>query len=199
MAELASDRQELEARSGRGNTQSLTCVVTAEELIKELGPPRGTSVILTLDTRISRRIWVTWLSVPTPRHSTTSEHWRWARSRKTGWLQSRREEGEGMQWLDSLQHTLVHLLVLQSTDWPCCCPCSVPSPAVRNVTSHSWDRRRDSPRQRPGQCGSRGNRLWEVPAARGTRRTAPFTAQPLAARRNRQLEFKLDVLCVHED
>lgn len=160
----------------------------------QLWPSRGTSVILTPDTLISRQIWVTWLLVL--QHATISKHPRQARSRRTNCPESRREEGKGCAVCST------HLFIswyLHSTDRPC--PRSVPSPAVKNVTSHPWHRRQDTRQWLwgvwPGEIG-----LSDVPAARGpqrTRHTAAFTVQPLAIRRNRQLEFKLDVLCDHED
>lgn len=72
---------------------------------------------------------------------------------------------------------------------------------MKNVTSHAWDRRQDT-RQWLGGVWPREIGLSGVPAARRrqrTQHTAAFTVQPLAIRRNRQLEFKLDLLCDRED
>lgn len=145
----------------------------------QLWPSRGISVILTPDTWISRQIWVTRL--PIRRHSTISEHPRWARSRKTGCLQSRREEERDCSGCTVCSTRSFISCYMQRTDRPCCEEC------------HSWDRSRDSTRQCLWKCDTTGNCLWDVPAARDTQHTAAFTAQPLAIRTNRQLEFKLGV------
>lgn len=164
----------------------------------QLWPSRGTSVILTPNTCISRQIRVTRLLVP--RHSTISENPRWARNR-TGCLQSRREEGKGAQWLHSLQHTLVHLLVPAEYGQALLLPVQCPKPCCEECHQPPLVQETGHPAVAGGSVVPRGIGLWAVPAARGPQRThqGAFTVQAPAIRRNMQLEFKLDALCVHED
>lgn len=75
---------------------------------------------------------------------------------------------------------------------PCCEECH--QPPLGHETGH--------PAAAGGSGVPRGIGLSDVPAARGpqdTQRMAAFTVQALAIRRNTQFEFKLDVLCVHQD
>lgn len=167
-------------------------------------PSRSTSVILTPDTRISRQIWLLGYSYLSIQPSASFQDGPEAGGQAVCRAEGLREWGAAAaQFAAQLVRLLVPaelrqaLLLSVQRPKPDCKECH--QPPLGQETGHP------TRVSGCGECGPTGNRgigPTDVPAARGpqgAQRTAAFTEQSPAIWRSRQLEFKLDVLCVHED
>lgn len=181
-------------RSGLGNQQSLTCVVTTEEQIRSCGHPEAPVSFWHLTHEFLDRFGLLDCSYLGIQPSASTQD-----GPEAGGQGVCRAEGRREGSAEFAAHARSSPGVCRA-DRPCCCRCSVPSHAVSNVPASpgtegtpgsGWDR------AVPGESVSQMFRLPGAPRALRTR--PPLLHKASAIRRNRQLEFKLDVLCAHED